>query len=68
VGRRQLRASWLDPRLCGDAWIVGGADEAAFLMFNSYPLVRLQGTPFDVASLNQMVLRIRQRAPRRRCG
>lgn len=64
----ELRVSWLDPRLRGDAWIVGADNHAAFLMFNHYPLAQICGTTLDVASLNQTMLRLRQRVPRRLCG
>ena len=67
VKHSHLRASWLDPRMHGDAWIVAGADEAAFLMFNRYPLAQISGTALDVASLNQTVLRMRRRVPRQLC-
>ena len=67
VKHTHLRVSWLDPRLHGDAWLVPAANEAAFLMFNRYPLAQIHGTPLDVASLNQTILRMR-RVPRRRCG
>src|SRR5262249_14390078 len=67
VKRARLRVSWLDPRLHGDAWLVPAADEAAFLMFNRYPLAQIHGTSLDVASLNQTILRMR-RVPRRACG
>ena len=62
-----LRVSWLDPRLCGDAWVVPATGEAAFLMFNRYPLAQISGTALDVASLNQTVLRMRRRVPRQLC-
>ncbi len=68
VATDHLRASWLDPRLCGDAWIVGNSTQATFLMFNRYPLAQIQSTPFDVASLNQTILRMRQRGVRRCCA
>ena len=67
VKHARLRVSWLDPRLHGDAWLVPAADEAAFLMFNRYPLAQIHGTSLDVASLNQTILRMR-RVPRRACG
>jgi hypothetical protein len=63
---RSVRPSLLDVRFTGDAWVVDHADGTASVRLDNYRLARIQTMPFDLPSLNQLFLQLRQWQVRRR--
>jgi len=63
---RSVRPSLLDLRFNGDPWIVGHANDMAWLQLDNYPLALIPTTPFDLPTLNQLLLQLRQWQLRRR--
>jgi hypothetical protein len=63
---RNLRPSLLDLRFTGDPWVVDHADGTASVRLDNYRLARIQTVPFDLPSLNQLLLQLRQWQIRRR--
>lgn len=63
---RSVRPSLLDLRFTGDPWVVDHADGTASVRLDNYRLARLQMLPFDLPSLNQLLLQLRQWQVRRR--
>jgi hypothetical protein len=63
---RSIRPSLLDVRFTGDPWVVDHADGTASLRLDNYRLARIQAMPFDLPSLNQLLLQLRQWQIRRR--
>jgi hypothetical protein len=59
------RPSLLDIRFTGDPWLVDQLDGTASLKLDNYRLAHIQTLPFDVPSLNQLLLRLRQWQMRR---
>jgi hypothetical protein len=62
---RSIRPSLLDVRFTGDPWVVDHEDGTASVRLDNYGLVRIQTLPFDVPSLNQLLLQLRQWQMRR---
>jgi hypothetical protein len=63
---RCVRPSLLDIRFTGDPWVVDHADGTASVRLDNYWLARIQTMPFDLPSLNQLLLQLRQWQIRRR--
>ena len=63
---RSVRPSLLDLRFTGDPWVVDQQDGTASLRLDDYRLARIQTSPFDLPSLNQTLLQLRQWQVRRR--
>jgi hypothetical protein len=53
-------------RFTGDPWVVDHADGTASVRLDNYRLARIQTMPFDLPSLNQLLLQLRQWQIRRR--
>jgi hypothetical protein len=66
VSLRSVRPSLLDLRFTGDPWVVDHADGTASVRLDDYRLARIQTMPFDVPSLNQLLLQLRLWETRRR--
>ncbi len=62
---RCVRPSLLDLRFRGDPWVVDHQDGTASVHLDNYRLGRIQTTPFDLPSLNQLWLQLRQWQVRR---
>jgi hypothetical protein len=63
---RSVRPSLIDLRFTGDPWVVDQEDGTASLRLDDYRLARIQTSPFDLPSLNQTLLQLRQWQVRRR--
>jgi len=63
---RSVRPSLLDLRFTGDPWVVEHEDGTASVRLDDYRLARIQTGPFDLPSLNQLLLQLRQWQTRRR--
>lgn len=63
---RSVRPSLLDLRFTGDPWVVDHKDGSASLRLDDYRLARIQTLPFDLPSLNQLLLQLRLWQTRRR--
>jgi hypothetical protein len=63
---RSVRPSLLDLRFTGDPWVVDHEDGTASVRLDDYRLARIQTVPFDLPSLNQLLLQLRQWQTRRR--
>jgi hypothetical protein len=63
---RVKRPSVLDPRLCGDPWIVRRHSGKYALCFDVWEMAAVQAIPLDLPSLNSLLHRMRHRYPRRR--
>jgi hypothetical protein len=63
---RSVRPSLLDLRFTGDPWVVDHEDGTASVRLDDYRLARLQTMPFDLPSLNQLLLQLRLWQMRRR--
>ncbi len=63
---RCVRPSLLDLRFTGDPWVVGHEDGTASVRLDDYRLARIRTLPFDLPSLNQLWLQLRQWQMRRR--
>lgn len=63
---RSVRPSLLDLRFTGDPWVVDHKDGSASVRLDNYRVARIQTMPFDLPSLNQLVLQLRQWQVRRR--
>jgi hypothetical protein len=63
---RSVRPSLLDLRFTGDPWVVDHHDGTASVRLDNYRLARLHTLPFDLPSLNQLFLQLRQWQMRRR--
>jgi hypothetical protein len=63
---RSIRPSLLDLRFTGDPWVVGNEDGTASICLDNYLLTNVQTLPFDVPSLNHLLLQLRQWQMRRR--
>ena len=63
---RCVRPSLLDLRFTGDPWVVDHEDGTASLRLDDYRLARIQAMPFDLPSLNQLLLQLRLWQARRR--
>jgi len=66
VSLRSVRPSLLDVRFTGDPWVVDHADGTASVRLDNFRLARIQTMPFDLPSLNQLLLQLRQWQVRRR--
>lgn len=62
---RCVRPSLLDLRFTGDPWVVDHEDGTASVRLDDYLLARIEAMPFDVPSLNQLFLQLRQGEIRR---
>jgi hypothetical protein len=63
---RSVRPSLLDLRFTGDPWVVDHQDGTASVRLDNYRLARIQALPFDLPSLNHLLLQLRQWQMRRR--
>ena len=63
---RSVRPSLLDLRFTGDPWVVDQDDGTASVRLDDYRLARIQTMPFDLPSLNQLLLQLRLWQTRRR--
>jgi hypothetical protein len=63
---RSVRPSLLDVRFTGDPWVVQHEDGTASVRLDNYRLARIQTVPFDLPSLNQLLLQLRLWQMRRR--
>ena len=63
---RSVRPSLLDLRFTGDPWVVDHEDGTASVRLDDYRLAGIQTVSFDVPSLNQLLLQLRQWQTRRR--
>jgi hypothetical protein len=63
---RSVRPSLLDLRFTGDPWVVEHDDGTATVRLDNYRLARIQTVPFDLPSLNQLLLQLRLWQMRRR--
>lgn len=63
---RSVRPSLMDLRFTGDPWVVDHEDGTASVRLDDYRLARLQTVPYDLPSLNQLLLQLRQWQTRRR--
>jgi hypothetical protein len=63
---RCVRPSLLDLRFTGDPWVVDHKDGTASVRLDNYWLARIQAMPFDLPSLNRLLLQLRQWQVRRR--
>lgn len=59
-----LRASWIDPFLRGDVWLVPRDPEHVEVMFDQFRVTRIRATRLDLGSLNQLAFMLRHRLPR----
>jgi hypothetical protein len=62
---RYVRPSLLDLRFTGDPWVVDHKDGTASVRLDNYRLARIQTMPFDLPSLNQLWMQLRQWQVRR---
>jgi hypothetical protein len=53
-------------RFTGDPWVVDHADGTASVRLDDYRLARIETMPFDLPSLNQLLLQLRLWQTRRR--
>jgi hypothetical protein len=65
VRLRSTRPSLLDLRFTGDPWVVAHEDGTASVRLDNYRLAGIRTVPFDVPSLNQLLLQLRQSQLRR---
>jgi hypothetical protein len=56
---QSVRPSLLDLRFTGDPWVVDHEDGTSSVRLDNYRLARLQTVPFDLPSLNQLLLQLR---------
>ena len=63
---RSVRPSLVDPRFTGDPWVVAQEDGSASVRLDNYRLARIQSSPLDLPSLNQLLLQLRLWQARRR--
>lgn len=63
---RSVRPSLLDLRFTGDPWVVEDEDGTASLLLDDLRLARIETMPFDLPSLNQLLLQLRLWQTRRR--
>jgi|GEM_PF-3466766 hypothetical protein len=63
---RCIRPSLLDLRFTGDPWVVDHKDGTAWVQLDNYRLARIPIMSFDLPSLNQLLLQLRQWQVRRR--
>jgi hypothetical protein len=63
---RSVQPSLLDLRFTGDPWVVDQQDGTATVRLDNYRLARIRASPFDVPSLNHLLLQLRQWQMRRR--
>lgn len=63
---RSVRPSLLDLRFTGDPWVVDHEDGTASVRLDDYRLAGIQTVSFDVPSLNQLLIQLRQSQTRRR--
>jgi hypothetical protein len=56
---RSVRPSLLDVRFTGDPWVVDHEDGTASVRLDNYRLARIHTMPFDLPSLNQLLLQLR---------
>lgn len=63
---RSVRPSLLDVRFTGDPWVVSHEDGTASVRLDDYRLARIQTAPFDLPSLNHLLLQLRHWQVRRR--
>jgi hypothetical protein len=63
---RSVRPSLLDVRFTGDPWVVDQQDGTATVRLDNYRLTRIRALPFDLPSLNFLLLQLRQCQMRRR--
>lgn len=63
---RSVRPSLLDLRFTGDPWVVDHEDGTASVRLDDYRLARIHTMPFDLPSLNQLLLQLRLWQTRRR--
>lgn len=63
---RSVRPSLLDLRFTGDPWVVDHEDGTSSVRLDDYRLARIQTMPFDLPSLNQLLLQLRLWQTRRR--
>jgi hypothetical protein len=56
---RSVRPSLLDLRFTGDPWVVDHEDGTASVRLDNYRLARIHTMPFDLPSLNQLLLQLR---------
>jgi hypothetical protein len=61
-----VRPSLLDLRFTGDPWVVDHEDGTSSVRLDNYRIARIQTVPFDLPSLNQLLLQLRQWQTRRR--
>ncbi len=59
------RPSMLDPRLRGDAWILGNHDGSCALCFDGWEMASVGGLSLDLPSLNTLLQRLRRGRRRR---
>jgi hypothetical protein len=62
---RCVRPSLLDLRFTGDPWVVDHQDGTASVRLEDYRLAWIELLPFDVPSLNRLLLQLRQSQARR---
>jgi hypothetical protein len=62
---RCLRPSLVDLRFTGDPWVVDHADGTASVRLDNYRLAAIRTMPFDLPSLNRLLLQLRQWQMRR---
>lgn len=63
---QSVRPSLLDLRFTGDPWVVDHEDGTSSVRLDDYRLARIQTVPFDLPSLNQLLLQLRLWQVRRR--
>ena len=63
---RSVRPSLTDWRFKADAWIVDQGDGTLALRLGDYNFASINGSPFDLPVLNQILERVWHRRPRRR--
>jgi hypothetical protein len=56
---RCVRPSLLDLRFTGDPWVVDHEDGTASVRLDNYRLAHIEAMPFELPSLNQLLLRLR---------
>jgi hypothetical protein len=61
-----VRASALNPRLCGDVWVCDAGDGTLAVCRDDQDMVRIRALPVDLPSFNGLLDRARSRRPRRR--
>lgn len=62
---RSVRPSLLDLRFTGDPWVIDLRNGTASLRLDNYHLAAIAVSPFDLPSLNQLLLQLRQGSMRR---